>query len=118
MKHKISIEGIKLYGFHGCMEEEGKIGGNYRVDVHITTDFTKGAIEDKLEHTIDYVIVHEIVKEEMAIRSKLIENVGFRIVEKLKQKFGQRAKFKVVIHKLSPPINGDVDAVSVTVNED
>jgi len=117
MKHNISVEGIKIYAFHGCLDEESKIGGNYVVDVFIETDFTNGAMEDDLQHTVDYVTVHEIVRNEMAIRSKLIEAVGNRILNKLKSVFSSQAKFKVIIHKLNPPINGNVDSVSVTISE-
>jgi len=117
MKHNVSVEGINIYAFHGCLDEESKIGGNYVVDVFIETDFAKGALEDDLQHTIDYVKVHEIVRKEMAIRSKLIEAVGSRILNKLKSTFSSQAKFKVIIHKLSPPINGNVDSVSVTISE-
>lgn len=116
MKHNISVEGIKVYAFHGCLDEEEKIGGHYIVDVFIETDFTKGALEDNLEHTIDYVWVNKVVIEEMSIRSKLIESVGHRIMERLKSK-EFNAKYKVVIHKLTPPINGDVDSVSISIGE-
>ena len=117
MKHNITVEGIKIYAFHGCLDEESKIGGNYVVDVFIETDFTKSALEDDLQHTIDYVKVYEIVRNEMLIRSKLIETVGNRILNKLKVVFSSQAKFKVVIHKLSPPINGDVDSVSISIGD-
>ena len=52
----------------------------------------------------------------MSIRSKLIESVGHRIMERLKSK-EFNAKYKVVIHKLTPPINGDVDSVSISIGE-
>ena len=68
MKHTIEVNGIKLYAFHGCLPEEGKIGGNYVVDVTLTTDFSKAAKTDELIETIDYVDINLIVKEEMAIR--------------------------------------------------
>ena len=116
MKHNITVEGIKLYAFHGCLKEEAKIGGHYIVDVYVETDFTKGANEDLLEFTIDYVWINQIVKEEMAIRSKLIEAVGQRIINRLKSE-NLEAKYKVVIKKLSPPINGDVNAVSISIGE-
>lgn len=116
MKHNITVEGIKIYAFHGCLDEEARIGGYYIVDVFVETDFTKGAIEDKLEYTIDYVWINQIVKEEMAIRSKLIETVGQRIMSRLKSK-QMEAKFKVVIRKMSPPINGDVNSVSISLCE-
>ena len=116
MKHNISVEGIKVYAFHGCLEEEAKIGGHYQVDVHIETDFSKAMNNDSLEDTVDYVWVNKVVQEEMAIRSKLIESVGHRIMKQLKSKNG-KGKYRVVIRKLSPPINGDVDSVSISINE-
>ena len=48
MKHSISVEDIKLYAHHGCLEEEEKIGGHYSVDVFIETDFTEAAERDAL----------------------------------------------------------------------
>ena len=116
MKHNISIEGIKVYAFHGCLEEEAKIGGHYKIDVQIETDFSKAMNNDSLEDTIDYVWVNKVVQEEMAIRSKLIESVGQRIIKQLKSK-NRNAKYRVLIRKLSPPINGDVDSVSISINE-
>jgi dihydroneopterin aldolase len=115
MKHSISVEDIKLYAHHGCLEEEEKIGGHYIVDVFIETDFTEAAEKDALEKTVDYVLVNQIVKEEMAIRSKLIESVGQRIINSLKNAF-ERSEFKVVIKKLNPPINGDVALVSISID--
>ena len=84
MKNRIEINGIKLYAFHGCLPEEEKIGGNYVVDVMLNTDFSSAAISDNLNETVDYVDVNRIVGEEMAIRSKLIEHVGQRIIKRLK----------------------------------
>src|SRR5690349_11701271 len=113
MTHCINIEGIKLYGFHGCLEEEGRIGGNYVVDVYMTTDFSKAAKSDELTDTLDYCTVYEISKAEMAVRSKLIENVCERIYEKIRTAFPALKTLHVRITKLSPPMNGNVEKVSV-----
>ena len=99
MKHSISVENIKLYAYHGCLEEEGLIGGQYSIDVFIETEFTEAAEKDDLSQTIDYVWVNQIVKEEMAIRSKLIETVGQRIINRLKNG-AEHSEFKVVIKNL------------------
>ena len=85
MKHCVEINGIKLYAFHGCLPEEEKIGGHYRVDVYLETDFSEAASNDDLSKTVDYVVVNKIVQEEMAIRSKLIEHVGQRIYVQIKK---------------------------------
>jgi dihydroneopterin aldolase len=117
MKHTIEINEIKLYGFHGCLDEEAKIGGNYTIDISMETDFTKAALEDTLEDTIDYVQVNEIVKEEMAIRSKLIEQVGHRILLRMKKELHNLHAARVKIVKVCPPINGDVKNVAVILEE-
>ena len=113
----VIVEGIKVYAYHGCMDEEARLGGNYSVDVIIETDFTEASITDDLTKTIDYVAVCTIVKEEMAIRSKLIEQVGRRIVHRIQKETGNIIKVKVKVKKLNPPINGVVSNVSIEIEE-
>jgi dihydroneopterin aldolase len=114
---KILVEGIKLYAYHGCMEEEAVIGGNYIVDVCIEANLDKPSKSDKLNETIDYVTVYEIVKKEMSVRSKLIEHVAERILDKLKRKFSKASAIEVKVTKLNPPIPGEVEKVSVVLSE-
>lgn len=115
MKHTIEVNGIKLYAFHGCLVEESKIGGHYTVDVSITTDFSKSFETDELEDTVDYVAINRIVAEEMSIRSKLIEHVGYRIHQKLKQEIKGVIHSKVKVIKHTPPIGGDVKDVAIII---
>jgi 7,8-dihydroneopterin aldolase/epimerase/oxygenase len=115
MKQQIEVNGIQLYAFHGCLEEEGRIGGHYIVDVSLTTDFTSAALTDDLTKTVDYVDINQIVAEEMAIRSKLIEHVGQRISRRIFQELKAIEKLKVKITKLCPPINGDVQNVAIII---
>jgi dihydroneopterin aldolase len=110
----IKVSGIRLHGYHGCLAEEAKIGGEYIVDVSIQTDYSAAEKSDRLDETIDYCSVYAIVKEEMGIRSKLIEQVCRRILDKLVHKFPE-ARFNVSITKLRPPMNGDVESVSVVL---
>ena len=109
----ILVTGIKCYSYHGCLEEEGIIGGNYIVDIEIETDFEEAASTDDLSKTVDYVEVHGIVKEQMAIRSKLIEHVAKRIGDALMKKITGINNVVVKVAKLNPPVNGDVQQVSV-----
>lgn len=115
-KHTIEVNNIRLYCYHGCLPEEAKIGGDYHVDLVVTTDFTTSTSTDDLSHTVDYVWLNLIVREEMAIRSKLIEHVGQRIVNRILEKSAVHA-VKVKIVKHSPPINGDVENVAIIIEE-
>lgn len=117
MTHAINIEGIKLYAYHGCLEEEAKIGGHYVVDVYMTTDFTEAAETDDLTKTIDYCAIYDISKAEMAIRGKLIEEVCQRIYKKIRSEFVTLKTLHVKVTKLVPPMNGDVEKVSVEIKD-
>jgi dihydroneopterin aldolase len=117
MKHTIEVNGIKIYAFHGCLEEEAKIGGNYLVDVMLNTNFFNAAENDDLTQTINYVDINKIVCEEMAIRSKLIEHVGQRIIQRIKKEIKNITYLKIKVTKICPPINGDVDNVAIIIEE-
>ena len=111
----IEVNGMRFYSNHGCMEQETKIGGNYQVDVVITTDLSPSASSDNLADTVDYCGVHKIVEREMAIPSKLIEHVGQRIVDALKAELALAEAVQVKVTKFSPPIDGDCASVAVVM---
>ncbi len=111
----IKVNGIKLYAYHGCMSEEARIGTNYIVDVTVHTDLSKAASTDELSDTTDYVSINKIVQKQMMIRSKLIEVVCKRILDIIMEDHPEVERAEVTITKMHPPINGDVDSVSVTM---
>lgn len=113
----IQVKGIRCYSFHGCLEEESKIGGHFEVDVDLWCNFKSAADGDILESTINYVDVNRIVEEEMAIASKLIETVAYRITNRFKSSFPTLEKSRVEIRKINPPLEGDVSHVAVIVEE-
>jgi dihydroneopterin aldolase len=114
---RIDVENIRLYAYHGCLEEEGKIGTDYRVDISVWADLSRPAQSDALADTVDYVVINRIAAEEMAIRSKLLEHVAQRILGRLFLEISAISKAKVKVSKLMPPINGDVESVGITLTE-
>jgi dihydroneopterin aldolase len=113
----IKLQNIRTFSFHGCLEEEGRIGSDYRVDLDIKTDLRKSSISDELKDTVDYVLLNQIVIEEMAIRSKLLEHVGHRIVTRIFKEIPSVSRIVVAVSKLNPPIGGDVEAVTIEMEE-
>ncbi|TYP76912.1 dihydroneopterin aldolase [Aquimarina intermedia] len=110
---KITLKNIKVYSNHGCLEEEGKIGSDYRIDLSIYADLTKSAISDNLSDTVDYVHLNRIVKEEMAIRSKLLEHAAERILIRVLKELPLANKVVVDVSKINPPIGGNVAMVTI-----
>ena len=80
---RIYLKNIRLYAFHGCMDEEEKIGSDYVVNVFVDTDLSHSSLSDDLKDTVDYVALHAIVKKEMSIRAKLLEKVADRILKRI-----------------------------------
>ena len=109
----IKIKNIRLYAYHGCMIEEGKIGSDYRVDLTVKADLKKSAESDDLKDTVDYVHLTQIVREEMAIRSKLLEEVAKRILDRIFEELPLVTKGSVSVSKLNPPIGGNVAMVTI-----
>ena len=112
----IRLKNIKIYAFHGCLLEEGKIGSDYLVNLSVRGNLKKAISSDNLKDTIDYVVLQRIVAEEMEIRSKLLEHVGQRIINKVLLKAPLVNYVKVTVSKVNPPIGGDVAEVSVTLS--
>lgn len=105
---KLHIEDIRLHAYHGCLDEEGRIGGKYRVDIMAEADYNSSAEQDDLTRTVDYVVVFDLVKEEMAIRSKLIEAVAKRIADRLARTYPWVTKWEVSLTKFNPPVGGSL----------
>jgi dihydroneopterin aldolase len=113
----IKLQNIRTFSFHGCLEEEGRIGSDYRVDLEIKTDLRKSSVTDDLKDTVDYVLLNKIVEEEMAIRSKLLEHVSHRIITRIFGEIPSVSRILLGVSKLNPPIGGDVEAVTIEMEE-
>ncbi len=115
MKSSISLHDIRVYAYHGCLEQEAQIGSWYRVDLTVWADLETSIKSDRLADTIDYVRLNQIVKDQMAIRSQLLEHVAGRILQTIKTEFQGIISLEVEVAKINPPIGGDVAQVSVKI---
>ncbi|MDO5656078.1 MAG: dihydroneopterin aldolase [Flavobacteriaceae bacterium] len=113
---KIIIENIQIYAYHGCMDEEAKIGSEYRVDLEIHADLLTSAFNDELQDTVDYVHLNQIIHSEMEKRSKLLESVAHRVLQRIGEEIKMVVWAEVKISKINPPMGGNVEKVSVIFN--
>ncbi|WP_185870287.1 dihydroneopterin aldolase [Blattabacterium cuenoti] len=115
---KIILENIKLFGFHGCMPEEAYVGSYYTVNIEVELDFSQASIKDDLSKTINYIHLYRIVKEEMAINSKLLEHLAQRIIQRIKKYRTNLIKYtKIKICKENPPLQSSVDRVCILLED-
>ena len=114
---EIYLKNVRCYCFHGCLKEEGVIGSDYLVNLWAKGFLGRASLTDKIEDTIDYVFLNKVIVEEMSIPSKLLETVAERILNRILKEESRVQKITVTVSKICPPINGDVESVSVKLSK-
>jgi len=115
--HKVLLEGMLFHAKHGVFEEEKITGGKFEVNLELETDFSSSMNSDELEGTVDYSAVYDLIAQEMKNPSKLLEHLGKRIIDKIYASFSEVQFIKLKISKLNPPISGEVERVSIVIEE-
>lgn len=112
----ISIENMEFFAYHGCFSEEQIIGTRFIVDLYIEADTQEAEETDQLSKTINYQDVFLLVKEQMEIKSKLLEHLARRVLNKLRQNYPAIEFAEIKISKMNPPLGGKVGNVSLTLS--
>jgi dihydroneopterin aldolase len=109
----IRIEGMEFFAYHGCYEAEQIVGNRFLVDLIMESDITTPSQSDSIQDALNYHHAYNIVKEQMMIRSNLLEHIAKRIIDSLYENFPQLKKATVKVSKLHPPMGGQIRSVSV-----
>ena len=112
----IILKKMEFYAYHGCFAEEQLTGTKFRIDLQLVTDTEEAERNDDLHKTIDYQKVYNIVKSQMEIKSKLLENVARRIMDELLKQFPEIKNAEIIISKLHPPLGGKISRVMFKLN--
>lgn len=116
-KGTIELIGMNFRAFHGCFEEERRDGNSYVVDFRADLDTSRAQVTDSLEDTVDYGRIYQIVKEQMAIPSNLLENVAGRIAGAVCAEFPGLEGIEVSVSKKNPPVGGEAQWSKITVRK-
>ena len=111
----IILNEMKFYSYHGVMPQENTVGAEYKVSLNIETDFNEAAMTDNLDGTINYAEIHEAVKKEMSVPSKLLEYLAYRISKRLFDDFTAIKSIEITIFKENPPMGADCKEVGIKV---
>jgi dihydroneopterin aldolase len=115
-KCNVELVNMEFFAHHGCFSEEQIIGGHFSVSFCAEVDCGKAAAEDSVEYALNYQDIYSLIKEEMYIPSKILENVAMRILERVKREYPRVLSATVSVSKLNPPVGGKVEASRVTMS--
>lgn len=109
----IELKGMVFFAYHGVLEQERKVGNTFTIDLHLFLDLSQAAFSDKLEDTVNYASVYELVKTEMEQPSNLLEHAAGKIIMKIKETYPQILRVGIRLSKKNPPVGGDIQEAAV-----
>jgi len=115
MQNKIILEGLRIYAYHGVIEQERKVGAYFLIDLEVETNFSYAMQSDVLSGTINYADLYDIVKREMAEPSRLIEQVAGRIAKAILVEHSSVQSIRLKIIKENPPIGADCRGAGIEI---
>lgn len=111
----IILDNLYCYAYHGVAPQERVVGNEYQLWIKLKVTFSASALSDNLDDTVSYADVSAVVKEEMAIPSKLLEHVSARIAKRIFNDFGLVEEITLRLFKRNPPMGDDIDHAGVEI---
>ena len=112
----IQLHDMHFYAYHGVMEQEQRVGGEYLVSLDVDVDLSRPAISDSISDTVNYAELYRVVAVEMGRASLLLEHVAGRIAQGVLDDFPQVKSLRICITKCNPPIGADCRGASVEIH--
>ena len=120
MPHYIHLRNLQFHAFHGVMPQERTAGNDYVVNLRAEYPIEQAMQSDDVTHTLNYAEVYAVVETEMQKPSCLLENVAYRIAQRLFRDFPLRRSIRLEVVKQNPPMGtcGGQAAVEIQLNND
>ena len=119
-EHAVQVElrGLSIYTHHGVTEAEREIGQRLEIDISFDVPHCDALLTDRLEDTVDYGEVADIVSLAATERNyKTLERLGHVICDRIADRWGCET---VVVRaaKPEPPLPLAIEEVAVEVTRD
>ncbi|HTQ66653.1 MAG TPA: dihydroneopterin aldolase [Puia sp.] len=99
----VELHNLILHGHHGIFEEEKKVMNTFEVNLSVKYD-EKRSDFNRIEDTISYVDLYEIVKQKIGVPVFLLEKLCQEIIHKIKNQYPSVREVNISIYKMQAPI--------------
>ena len=114
---KILIRNLKIFAYHGVMEEEKENGQYFIFDIDAFVDISEPCESDSVEDTVNYALmVEQITKTFTSQKDDLIERAAQRVAQELFVSFDKISELRILLKKPDAPIDADFDWVGVEIH--
>ena len=112
---EVEVRGLSIYTHHGVSEAEQEVGQRLEFDVSLDVPDCDAVLTDRLEDTIDYAEVCDIVALAATERSyRTLERLAGVVGQRLIERFGSES-VRVRAAKPEPPLPLAIQEVAVEV---
>ena len=112
---EVEVRGLSIYTHHGVTEAERELGQRLEIDVSFDVPDCDAVLTDRVEDTIDYGEVADIVALAATERSyRTLERLGHVIAERVMERYGCES-VRVRAAKPEPPLPLAIEEVAVEV---
>ena len=112
----IFLNDVRLYAYHGVLEQERRVGGEYSVSLRVHYNIYKAMESDDVSDTLNYAELNRIIEREMQMPSCLLEHVAGRIGGRILEEMPMAEEVWIRLAKCNPPMGADLDEAAVELS--
>ncbi|MBS1511991.1 MAG: dihydroneopterin aldolase [Bacteroidetes bacterium] len=112
----IHLNNLRFHAHHGWHAEEHLLGNEYEINVAAT--FASEKKVAKLDDTVNYVMLYDVIKERMHVKTLLLETLAQDIANAMHTADQRITSVDITIKKCHPPIAHFSGAVSVSYKKE
>jgi 7,8-dihydroneopterin aldolase/epimerase/oxygenase len=112
----IQLHNLIFFAHHGIHEEEQLTANSFEVNLDVSYNEKENTFE-RIDDTINYVSLYNIVKQEMQIVTPLMEKICKEIIGKIREQHPFITEVNISIRKLQVPIQNFQGRVGVVMNK-
>src|SRR3954454_11476324 len=115
---EIELHGLSIFTHHGVTDAEQEVGQRLEIDVSFDVPDCDAVLTDRVEDTIDYSVVADIVALAATERSyRTLERLAHVIGERVMERYGCES-VRVRAAKPEPPLPLAIQEVAVEVTQE
>jgi dihydroneopterin aldolase len=112
----VELAGLVVFGHHGFLEEERRLGQRFLVDLWVDVDEVASA-SDRIEDTVDYRRLAGVVREVFGgPEHLLLESLAGAVADGLLGRFDSVQRVRVRVRKPDVVLNPAVEYAAVVVD--
>ncbi|MCD8262302.1 MAG: dihydroneopterin aldolase [Bacteroides sp.] len=111
----IVLNQVKFHAYHGVGEQERVVWNEFTIDLKLQAGFSRALLTDRVEDTVSYAGIYQVLKEEMATPSRLLEHVCGRILRRFFTEFPAVSRITIRLTKRNPPMGADLYSAGVEI---